>query len=91
MATAIGKIYIDYEEGLHARPAAAFAHLASSRQNCEVTVTCNNEVVNGKSIMSLLTLGAGHGSELIIQVDGEDPEALVDELLELVRQRFHIQ
>ncbi|MBN1517860.1 HPr family phosphocarrier protein [Candidatus Sumerlaeota bacterium] len=90
MATATGKIQIEYEEGLHARPAAAFAHLASSYNHCDVKVTCNEDTVNGKSIMSLLTLGAGCGSELIIEANGEKAQELVDALIDLVRRRFDI-
>jgi phosphocarrier protein len=73
--------------GLHARAAAKWvrvtgAHVAS------VKVTCAGRTVDGKSIMAVMLLAAGPGTELTVQVDGEDEAALLASLRELVDGRF---
>ncbi len=55
--------------GLHARPSAMFVKICS-RFKCEVWVEKDGEKVNGKSIMGLMMLAAGHGSKLNVHVRG---------------------
>ena len=73
--------------GLHARPAAAFVKLAN-RFRCESSVAKDGMVVNGKSIMGVMTLAAECGSELTIRADGDDAETAVDSLAALVQRQF---
>ena len=73
------EIMIKSSQGLHARPAALFVQIVN-KYNCEVSIAKNNEKVNGKSIMGILTLGAEKGSSVIIEVAGEDAQKLLDEL-----------
>ncbi len=81
------KVKIINPLGLHARPAARFAKLASQFKS--QIVVMNDEVkVNAKSIMSLLMLAAGYGSEIIIQASGEDEEEAVESLSKLVEDGF---
>jgi len=64
--------------GLHMRPATAFA-AAALRFKSEVTVRCAslNKVANGKSPLDMMFLAAPEGSELTVEVVGDDaPEAL---------------
>jgi phosphocarrier protein len=56
--------------GLHARPSAMFVKLCSSFK-CEVWVEKDGEQVNGKSIMGLMMLAAGQGSELKVICEGD--------------------
>lgn len=71
------------QAGLHARPAAAFARVARQLA-CEITVTCGDRSANGKSLTSLLALGARLGDQLEIRATGAGASAAVDELAKLV-------
>jgi phosphocarrier protein HPr len=74
-------------QGIHARPSAAFVKLATQFRS-DVFLEKDGEVINGKSIMGLLMLAAGPGSRLRIVAEGEDAEAAVERLVELVNGRF---
>ena len=67
------KIKIANPQGLHARPASNFVKLANKFQS-DVAVKKGGETVNGKSIMSLMTLAANHGATLELEIDGPDAE-----------------
>ena len=73
--------------GLHARPAAMFVRIAS-RFRSEVWVAKEGEQINGKSIMGLMMLAAGQGSKLTIKCEGPDADKVMEELEELIRQKF---
>ena len=60
--------------GLHARPAAKVVECAS-RFSSDITLRFNHQEIDAKSIMSVLMLAAGQGSELILRVSGEDEAA----------------
>src|ERR1700732_3292814 len=74
--------------GLHARPAAMFVRIAS-RYRAEVWVEKEGEQINGKSIMGLMMLAAGQGSKLTIRCEGADADKVMEELEELIRQKFN--
>jgi phosphocarrier protein HPr len=74
--------------GLHARPAAMFVRIAS-RYRSEVWVEKEGEQINGKSIMGLMMLAAGQGSKLTIRCEGADADKVMEELEELIRQKFN--
>lgn len=74
--------------GLHARPAAMFVRIAS-RYRSEVWVAKEGEEVNGKSIMGLMMLAAGQGSNLRIRCEGPDASKAIEELEELINARFN--
>ena len=73
--------------GLHARPAAQFVRLAN-RYNCEIWVEKDSEQVNGKSIMGLMMLAAGHGSRISVMVEGDQAEEALKAVEELVASGF---
>ncbi|MGM0593122.1 MAG: HPr family phosphocarrier protein [Pseudomonadota bacterium] len=73
--------------GLHARAAAKFVNLASSFQS-EVNVTRNGRTVNGKSIMGVMMLAAGCGSEIELSIDGSDEQEAMQQLEQLIQERF---
>ncbi len=73
--------------GIHARPAAQFVKLAN-RFESEIKVHKDDEEVDGKSIMGLMMLAAGHGSELIIEAEGADADDALKELSSLVKRDF---
>jgi phosphocarrier protein len=73
--------------GLHARAAAKFVQMASLFDS-EVKVLKGDREVNGKSIMGVMMLAAGQGSELELLVDGTDEQEATTMLTELVAGRF---
>ncbi|MDM7992180.1 MAG: HPr family phosphocarrier protein [Candidatus Fermentibacter sp.] len=73
--------------GVHARPAALIVKKAAVFAS-EITISNGIEEVNGKSIMGVMTLAAGQGTELLISASGEDEERAVEELCSLVSSGF---
>jgi len=73
--------------GMHARPAAMFVKTAS-RFESEIIVEKDGETVDGKSIMGLMMLAAGYGSELKITAQGMDAEKAVVEIEKLLIAKF---
>ncbi len=73
--------------GLHARAAARFVQTASGL-NCDIQVKHGNREVNGKSIMGVMMLAAGKGAVIDILASGKDEEAALDQLEELILNRF---
>ena len=73
--------------GIHARPAALFAKIAS-RFDSNIVVEKDKNSVSGKSIMGLMTLEASCGSILKVTAEGEDAVQMLDELQKLVKNKF---
>lgn len=69
--------------GLHMRPLTAFAQLAIKFKSA-VFVTKDDQRVNGKSPLELMLLAAGQGTELMLEVSGDDAENALDPLAELL-------
>jgi multiphosphoryl transfer protein len=65
--------------GLHARPAATFVDLAK-RFDADIKVRHGDIVANGKSLISLLQLGAEHGATVRVSAQGSDADAALDTL-----------
>jgi phosphocarrier protein HPr len=73
--------------GLHARAAALFVNTAGNFES-EITIIKDGVEVNGKSIMSILTLGATCGSLIKVVANGPDAEKAVKELGKLISNKF---
>ena len=73
--------------GLHARAAAQFVQTAAPFE-AEITVTKDDQVVNGKSILGLMMLAAGPGSKLTVHAEGQDASAALAELENLIQSKF---
>lgn len=77
-------------QGLHARPAALIVKLAAQYK---ATLTArrsdDEEEINAKSIMGLMMLAAGQGTELVFRAEGEDATELLDALEELFKANFN--
>jgi phosphocarrier protein HPr len=80
-------LVISNKLGLHARASAKFTKLASGFRS-EVFMTRNGRRVNAKSIMGVMMLAAGLGSEVELEVSGEDEQAAHDALVALVNDKF---
>ena len=77
------EMVVKNKSGLHARPAALFVQVAN-KFDSRITVKRDGEEVNGKSIMGILMLGAEKDSIIIIEADGEDAQAALDELEKII-------
>jgi phosphocarrier protein len=69
--------------GMHARPAKVFARAAAAT-TADVTVAKDGREVNGKSVLSVLTLDCHQGDEIVIRTEGEGADAALNELVRLV-------
>ena len=74
------EVQIKNESGLHARPATLFVKEAN-KFNSEIRVRNGDREVNGKSMLSLLTLEACKGVVVEIKAEGEDEEAAIQALV----------
>ncbi len=81
------EITITNRLGLHARPSAMFVKVCN-RHKADIWVEKDGEQVNGKSIMGLMMLAAGHGSKLRITCEGSDAERALQEIEELTERKF---
>jgi len=81
------KILIVNKLGLHARASAKFVSLASEF-NADILLRRNGQEVNGKSIMGIMMLAAGKGSELELCAKGKDEQEALEALSSLVQERF---
>jgi phosphocarrier protein len=75
------------ERGLHARASAKFVKLAASF-DAEVRVSKDDNSVDARSIMGLMMLAAGPGSDIVIAAEGPEAHEAVSALAELVENRF---
>lgn len=73
--------------GLHARAAAKLVHTAGGFQS-RVTVVKDGEEVDAKSILGILLLAAGQGSQITVRCDGQDEEEALQAVTTLIANRF---
>ena len=71
------------EAGLHARPAAMFVKKAKQFDS-DIRVIKEGREANAKSTLKIMTLGAKKDDRILIRAEGEDAEAAVDALVELI-------
>ena len=76
--------------GLHARAAAKFVGLAE-RFGAQVEVVRDGQSVSARSIMGLMMLGAGQGTQIELQAEGWDAKEALEALAALVESGFHEQ
>jgi len=87
MAHAEREVQVKNRLGMHARAAVKFVQTANTFKS-EVKVVKDGQEANGKSIMGLLTLVAAHGVTMTVMCDGDDAQAAVTALAELVGTGF---
>jgi phosphocarrier protein len=80
-------ISISNRLGLHARASAKLTKLAGSFQS-EIFMSRNGRRVNAKSIMGVMMLAAGMGTEVEIETSGSDEQAAIDGLVALINDKF---
>jgi phosphocarrier protein len=78
---------INNKLGLHARASAKLTKLAGSYP-CEVFISRGERRVNAKSIMGVMMLAAGIGSEVTVEASGDREQEAVDAILALIADKF---
>ena len=87
MGQAEARVVLMNKMGLHARPSTQIATTAG-RFASEIQIAKDGLVVDAKSVLELLMLAAEAGSELVITATGDDADAAVQALVQLVDDRF---
>ena len=80
-------ITINNKLGLHARASAKLTKLAGSFKS-DIHLSRNSRRVNAKSIMGVMMLAAGLGSDIEIEADGIDEQAAMEAIRSLIEARF---
>jgi phosphocarrier protein HPr len=80
-------VTISNKLGLHARASAKLTKLAGSFP-CEVWLSKGERRINAKSIMGVMMLAAGLGSEVVVETIGEQADAALAALLALINDKF---
>ena len=75
------------KKGLHARASAKFVQTVE-KYDAQVTVTRGSESVGGTSIMGLMMLSAGTGTEIAVEASGKQAAEVMDALVALVTSGF---
>jgi len=73
--------------GLHARATAKLVQTLSGYRS-SATLTAKGREVNAKSIMGVMLLAAGQGTQVKLRVEGEDEDATADAVCALFERRF---
>ena len=73
--------------GLHARASAKLTKLAGSYP-CDVWMSRGERRVNAKSIMGVMMLAAGLGTEVTLETNGDKEQEAMDALLALINDKF---
>jgi len=80
-------VTISNKLGLHARASAKLTKLAGGFQ-CEVFMSRNSRRVNAKSIMGVMMLAAGVGSQVEIETEGADEQQAINAIVALIDDKF---
>lgn len=75
------------EMGFHMRPANVFV-TAMTKYKSNIFIISDNKKINGKSIMNIMASCIKCGSEITVECDGEDEQAMLDEATELIESGF---
>jgi phosphocarrier protein len=79
-------VQIKNADGLHMRPAMQFVDVAS-QFDCDISVSNDENTVDGKSIMQMSMLAATYGTKLKIKAEGADAREAIHALQQLVEER----
>lgn len=80
-------VLVTNPDGVHARPADMISKLAN-RFRARISVSKGTLKIDAKSILSILTLVAEQGTELVIEAEGPDAQDALSELAELFSRNF---
>ena len=81
------EVVIKNQVGLHARPASYFIQRANDFKE-EIKISKDEREVYAKSLLGVLSLGITRGSSVTISAVGENEEAAVEALVQLIESNF---
>ena len=73
--------------GIHVRPASLISKTASKFKS-NFIIRNDDMEINGKSVMGIMMLGAGNGTELELEFDGVDEQEMMQEIVEIFEDKF---
>jgi len=80
----VGKeVTVGCPEGIHARPAACLVRVANEYAG-KITIHYQNQMIDAKSIMSILAAGIGHGAKIKVVVAGDAAEPVLEKIGQLL-------
>jgi phosphocarrier protein len=80
-------VTIQNRAGIHARPSAVIVQKCKDFKS-NIFLEKDNDRINAKSIMGIMTLGATYGTDIKILAEGEDEQEAVDILVKLFESKF---
>lgn len=81
------EVVIKNRAGIHARPAAMIVQTANEFDS-QIFLEKDDNRINSKSIMGIITLGASYNSKLLVVAEGEDEAEAVEAIARLFENRF---
>ena len=81
---------VHHKAGLHARPASLFVQSANQFES-DIKVSHREREANAKSILHVLTLGAGQGAVVTVRAEGNDADEALEALKTLIESNFEIE
>lgn len=78
------RVTVENETGIHARPAGLIVREASKFKS-GISLIKGTKVFNAKSVMSVMTMAADKGEEIIIRADGPDEELALAAMVNLIK------
>jgi phosphocarrier protein len=76
------------EQGLHMRPAGNFVKAAAAHRGCSITLHTDGKIINAKAIMQIMAAGMKKGCHVKIVCDGENEQAVLEEIAALLESEF---
>ncbi|GEK58088.1 phosphocarrier protein HPr [Marinococcus halophilus] len=76
---------ITNETGIHARPATQLVNKAGQFSS-DISLEYNGKSVNLKSIMGVMSLGVGKGSEVTVKIEGNDEEEAMEAVDQVIKE-----
>jgi phosphocarrier protein len=83
----VDKVIVNNKAGLHAKPASLFVQKANNFKS-EIYIKKDATRVNAKSIMGVMILAVQRGDEIQIEANGDDEKRAVEQLKQLIENRF---
>ena len=85
-----GKVKVENKNGIHLRLAGELVK-AANRFKSVVMIGREDELVNAKSMLGVAGLGAEFGTELLLNIEGEDEQEALDSMVDLFENRFYVE
>ncbi|MBS5523686.1 MAG: HPr family phosphocarrier protein [Clostridiales bacterium] len=78
-------VKVNSELGIHLRPAGKLAD-EGMKHSCAIRLIRNGKIVNGKSLLSILSLGIKNGYDVEIQCEGKDEQEALDAFVKILSE-----